>query len=169
MKKKILIVTLILLIGAPSGVFLLSTNNKISTYKQHTNTPSINFKPPTKIEQAAGNAQKDINVSKQTSTPEPSQTANVVVVDAGQYGQTIEVRAFISNLIKPGQCTATFTKGQETITRSSLAAEDATTTQCRPINIDRSSFTSSGAWSLIVSYTSADASGKSNTVNVEVK
>src|SRR3546814_20211543 len=61
----------------------------------------INYGPPTKEEQEAGDKQKEENIKREETISqnpqEGKQTVNVVITDAGQYDGTVEVRSFVPN------------------------------------------------------------------------
>lgn len=128
--------------------------------------------PPTKEEQQAADTQKEKNIEREQidTNNQATKTAEVVLVDAGQYSDTIEVRAYIANIYEDGgTCTVTFTKDSQTVTRTSKGFKDATTTQCEPFNIPRSAFPSAGDWQLKISYTSNTSTGASASQAVNVK
>lgn len=127
----------------------------------------INYDPPTKEEQQAGNEQKQEIVDSQAAQSQSS-TATVIIADAGQYGNQVEVRAFVTNVIQEGTCTSTFTRGTTVVTRTVAALKDAKTTRCTNVAIPRSEFASAGTWDLTVTYRSTTAEGKTNKqINLE--
>ncbi|GGL28959.1 hypothetical protein H9L10_02675 [Phycicoccus endophyticus] len=66
-----------------------------------------------------------------------------------------------------GTCTATLTSGQRTLTASGPAATSASTTSCgEGLAFDLEQAT--GTWQLVLSFTSATASGRSSATTVEV-
>lgn len=94
-------------------------------------------------------------------------TVPIGISFAGVIEDNVEIRAFISEVIEgSGTCTATLTRGSLSVTKSSSAFIDATTSQCEPIEIPRSQFASSGIWTLTVSYKSSDAQGTSQSMEV---
>jgi hypothetical protein len=128
----------------------------------------INYGPPTEEEKAAGDAQKDKTIEQQQldDSQTRNSTANIVITDASYYpdDSTVEVRAYISNIIEDGgTCTAKFTQGSQTITKTSQAFKDASTTQCGSINVSRSEFTSAGTWNVTLTYESSAATGQQTT------
>ncbi len=77
------------------------------------------------------------------------------------------VRAYVSGIFEEGgTCTATFTKGSETLTKTSAGFGNASYTQCTPINFD-SSFLSAGKWSVALTYSSASSEGVSDARYIE--
>jgi hypothetical protein len=107
-----------------------------------------------------------------TEVPTEAGSANAVgvgIASAGLYNNQVEVRAFVTDVIEGGgTCTATFTKNNRTVTESSEAFIDASTSQCRPIIIDRSRFSEAGTWSVVVTYTSSTSKGESAPIEVSL-
>lgn len=164
-KKKIallLILTIAIAVGA-FAYFQMRDNDSAND--------SINYNPPTKNEREAADSQKDKNIEREKAdNNQVSQKAEIVVVDASQYGDTVEVRAYISNIYEDGgSCTATITNGSQTVSRDTKGFKDATTTQCEPFNIPRSAFSSAGDWQAKVSYSSAAAKGESSAQTINIK
>ena len=127
----------------------------------------INYDPPTKEEQQAGNEQKQEIVDQQAARSQPN-TATVVIADASQYDNKVEVRAFVTNVIQDGTCTSTFTRGPATVTRTVVALKDAKTTRCTNVTIPKCEFASAGTWGRTVTYGSTTAEGTTNKqINLE--
>lgn len=176
-KKIAAVIVLLALVGGGVIFYMTQRDNDGGASKDASSqsdslgqSRDINYDPPTQEEKDAGNIQKDQNLNRDETTGSgASSTANVIIVDANQYDDTVEVRGYISNVYADGTCTATLTRnGQQTVTRSTEAFKDATTTQCTPIDIPRSAFTQSGDWSLQLAYKSSTASG-SATKQVSIK
>lgn len=172
MKKSIIITIAVFLIISSVGliVFGLKTNRQSPT--DQSSSPSgpstIDYSPPTATEQAAGDEQKTENV-KEGTIKSPATTANIVLVDAGHYDGNVEIRAYVSNVLADGSCTATLTNQQHTVVKKSTAFKDAKTTQCSPINIPRSDFKVSGAWTLVVTFEGSEIRGRTEPRTVEIK
>lgn len=127
----------------------------------------VDYGPPTEEEASAGDKQKRENIQRnqlEENTSKPN-SAQVVLVDASQYGDTIEIRSYVANVFEDGgTCTAIVTKnGEPQITKSSTGFRDAKTTQCGTITIPRTALSSSGSWQVIVKYESSSASGQSSS------
>lgn len=170
--KKVLIASILGVALVASGVFLwLASQKKPSTQSSSPlSVNQVNYGGPSDDEQAAGDKQKEVNVQKETPSPQPASGATVILSDASQYGDVIEVRGYIANIIEEGgNCTATFTLGSKVITATGAGIKDAKTTQCSTISLPRSQFTSAGSWSVVLSYKSAVAEGSSTTETVEIK
>lgn len=101
-----------------------------------------------------------------TDTETDKAKIQVGISSAGKFANNVEVRAFMSGVIEgDGTCTATFTKGSQTITATSTAFIDTHTTQCNPIITEASKF-SAGTWNLVVDYSSNGYEGKSASMEV---
>jgi len=118
------------------------------------------------------NGIKNSNGSAEPQEPTPTtgtkKTVGVGIASAGPVETNVEVRAFVTDVIEgSGTCTATFKKGAITVTASSQAFIDVSTSQCEPIRIDASRF-EKGTWNLVVSYTSPTSNGASETLEVSL-
>ena len=170
-KLLLLVLAGVLLFGG--GVFAYQSLANDDT--EDDQTTGIDFGPPTEEEQQAGDEQKDAIVddesddesdeqaqpsnSDQNDRQDDRSSANVVIVDAGQYDDIIEVRAFISDHIQDGTCRYRFQRGNQTVNKQREARADATTTVCPTLEVDRSEFGSSGTWRVTVTYESSRTQG----------
>ncbi len=181
-KKQIALGLAALLIFAGVATFISLRNNdasRISTAPTATNEPGtekLNLNPPTEDEkkQAEDNKEalvKQMDQEKQApASSGEKKTVTPIIVDAGQYNETIEVRAFIPEIYEAdGTCTATITNDTHTITKTTTAVQDATTTRCPTITIDRGEFATAGNWKAVVSYSSTTAQGNSSPKTFKVQ
>jgi hypothetical protein len=96
--------------------------------------------------------------------------AQIVIVDASQYGNTFEVRAGITNLTEEnGRCEFIFTQNGLELIRTSDAIFTGTGTDCQTLEIPIKNFPAKGKWEMVVKYTSVTASGSSQTKTVMVE
>jgi hypothetical protein len=136
----------------------------------------VNYSPPTEQEvEDSQNAKKDNSYQEEdTSKGVPSNQKKNVSVGIAFAGydkdeKVIDVRAFTPNAIESdGTCTATFTQGTKTVSQSSKAFIDSSSSQCEPILIPENRFETKGTWKLVVTYVSSKSSGTSPSMNVEV-
>ena len=171
-----LVIAAILLVGAGTVFALQLTHPKAQPVASpDSKINKVNYGPPTKQEQAAGDAQKEQDIARQKAidqSPTPS-TAQVVVTDASYQqfdGNVVEIRAYIANIYEDGgQCTATLTLNGQAVTQTSTGFKDVKTTQCPTISIPRTNFPLAGNWQVIVKYTSTAVTGQSNPQTVVVK
>ena len=175
-KKLLMILVVILLIVA--GVFFAYKH----FYQKKNNTV---YSPPTAEEKQSGDdikpevvkrqeqedAQKKDNpeLTQNNQTNSPSSSAEVIITDAAQYNNVIEVRSFVSNQYKDGTCTITLTKGSLKVSKETKAYKDATTTICTNPLIDRSEFKQAGDWQVVVKYTAGEISGESKPQTVKIE
>lgn len=133
----------------------------------------VNYAPPTEEEKQSANDQKDKNVEREDIDKAPTsptgKTINLIVSDANQYGDVVEVRAYSRDVFENGgTCTVTFTKDGSNVTAQSQAFADASTTQCGALDTPRSKFDKSGTWSYELVYSSPTSKGSvSGTVEVK--
>lgn len=149
------------------------------TYKRHLDSnptdygkkPHIDYNPATKEEKADSEQHKEDSTKKE-DTPTATRTITVtpVIVDASQYGNQIEVRAYTGGVFEDGgTCTITFTKDTLKITKQVPASKDATTTRCTNLTVDRTEFSQPGQWTTVVTYSSSTAQGSSQPRTLEVQ
>lgn len=167
-KSKIAIILLLLLVSIGGYVGYRSYANS------NAPTDGINYDPPTEEEKQAGDEQKeeiikDEEAEEKQTNNEQKQTASVIITDAGQYDDVIEVRSFIPDHYQDGTCTITFRQGEKTLSKDTPAYKDASTTICTNPLFKRSEFPSGGDWQVTVSYTSKDAAGQSKPQTVTLK
>jgi hypothetical protein len=166
--KLVLLAILIVLLGG--SVWALtntnSDNNPTSppsganpNQAQEPNGASPNLSPPTSQEQKDTEAHKDSLAQNQNPQGRDSGKSAVITSASGD-----EVRGLISGVVEDGgTCTYVFTKGSETITKTSAGVANVSSTNCVLFNPAPSSFLSSGSWVVSLSYTSATTSVKSNS------
>lgn len=177
LSKKWVIITLatVVVIGGAAGAYFYYQANQYSASQSGQSARPINsvdYSAPTEEEAAAGDEQKEENKKREDldNTPAAS-SADIVVTDASQYGDDIEVRAYITNIYEDGgTCTAIFSMaGQTDIKISHTAFKDAKTTQCGALDAKRPQFTAPGTWSVKVNYESNTAQGNSASRNITIK
>jgi hypothetical protein len=177
-KKKILLglAAIIFIGGVLFSLEKLHITNFIHTKSPTSAKPTetINFNSPTDTEKKSGD---NVDLKKNTqptdsiqSQPQAQSTgvgsASVAITDANVYNGQVEVRAFVSNKIADGTCTYTFTSGTKTITKTSPAKADASTTNCLTLDFNVSELSDSKKWTVTVKYENQQktASGSAQTV-----
>ena len=167
LKKGFLIA--MVLFAAVGASFFTYQNRKPSPSSTEDANP-INYNPATELEiseaeQNKGRFEEDPDTITASGD---KKTVTVNIVDASQYEQAIETRAFVSGVVESGGvCTLTFTKDGSTVTRTVIAEDNVGTTLCPTVTIPRSDFSSTGVWLLKVSYDSNSAEG-STEKNLEI-
>ncbi|MDR1969884.1 MAG: hypothetical protein LBQ11_00850 [Candidatus Nomurabacteria bacterium] len=101
---------------------------------------------------------------------EGKKIARLVIVDASQYDNIVEVRAGVTNLAEEnGKCEFTFTKDTSSLTRTSDAIFSGTGIDCQTLEVPVENFPTKGAWKMVVKYSSATAAGISEIKTINVK
>lgn len=167
-----------LLVGALIMCGYLTYRYVINHGSDPQGTDTINYGPPTDEEKTAGELKKQEIIEQETRQRQPSSLNNpnpknknvdVIITDASQYDDIIEVRSFVPNHYEDGTCTIKFEKDSDSFSKSAPAYKDISTTICTNPEIKRSEFSSSGNWTVIVSYSSATASGNSEKQKITIK
>lgn len=172
--KKILILALATLLLCAAGLlaYRLASNNSASDVRE---SDGINYGPPTEEEKRQADEQKkDVEEAQNkenspASTPTATKSVSVIITDAAQYDDIIEVRSFIPDHYQDGTCTITFTKDNLTLSKETPAYKDASTTICTNPEFKSSEFKTKGTWKVVVSYESANATGTSAPQEVVIK
>ena len=168
MYKKLPLILLVTVIALTGYLYFNRSQNQpssLSTENTSGDRPSINLEPPTPEESKSGN-EKKIDIVKSDKLTLPN-TATVAIVDAAQYSDKIEVRAFVSNVIADGTCTYVFRKGNNTIQKEMPAKADARSTPCLNLVFPASELPEIGVWSLTITYSNKNLTGSAHTT-VEV-
>lgn len=81
---------------------------------------------------------------------------------------TVQASGFVAGIIEDGgRCTLTLTQGARTVTATSTAAADATTTTCG--RLETPPGIAAGTWNAVLTYESAHARGASRSMEVTVR
>jgi hypothetical protein len=161
----------IILLTAGIGAYFykhhLDTTKKV-TLTSGTSGSSVNLNPPT-LQDKADNQQHKDNIVKDQTSPTPiissgKKQASVLI----SYMDKTTVDAYATGVFEDGgTCTATLTQGSQTVTRTSTGFQNASYTQCAPISLADANL-GGGAWTVIVSYSSATAAGKSGSSTLKL-
>jgi hypothetical protein len=136
----------------------------------------VNLNGPTDEEKKSGDGAKDKIIENEKARNQPNTpTSNgkklitPTLTYAQQYGQQVEVGAYISSVFEDGGvCKLTFTKDTITQTAQVDAVKGASSVDCPVMVISRSKL-EAGSWQASVTYTSSSSEGSSLSRNVEVK
>lgn len=176
-KIALIAVVIAVLAGLAYWQFVYKNNQANSNSTESTSdqagddSEDINYSPPTEEEQKSSDDVKDTPATTPTT---PSQSG-------GNTSSKKSVKPIITSVNDPssvtgyvpgifeegGTCTAVFTKGGTTKTRTSTGFENSSYTQCAPISIP-SGFLSSGTWTLTLKYSSSEAAGSSASQKLEI-
>lgn len=125
-----------------------------------TGTDGINLEPPTEQDKQESDQNKDRIVEEQNQSSGTSQNTGTKQVGVVITNATADsVNAYVTGVLEEnGTCSATFTQGSTTITRTSSGFGNVSYTQCAPITPN---LPNTNTWSVVVSYSSPSAAGKS--------
>lgn len=150
-----------------------ANNNTETSEQTEEDSDGINYSPPTQEEQQSSDdiKDKDTPVSN-PSNPSTSSGGNssnkksvTPTITSANLGG---VSGYVTGVFEEGgTCTATFKKGSTTKTRTSTGFQNASYTQCAPIDIP-SGFLSSGTWTLTLKYSSDTAAGTSAAQELKI-
>lgn len=156
---------------AASGYFAFAQNNN-QTASPTTNNSDISLEPATELERQEAEENKDRIVDSQNQpspSPETPQSpgSKKSVAPTVTEANRSSVKAYVTGIFEEGgTCTATFTKGDQTLTKTSDGFQNASYTQCAPMDLD-SGFLSAGKWSVTVKYSSSTSEGTSDVQYIE--
>jgi hypothetical protein len=157
------IVYLIATRGSRTSDDAVTGNNSGQISSEQSTDEAIN--PETIKRNITENEDKNNNTIKQDGTTS-QKSAEIIIVDAAQYGSEIEVRSFINNYVGPGTCEFTFIQDNLSFSKTEPAYPDATTTVCPNISIDKNQFDEPGEWRLVVNFSSENYYGETETTIV---
>lgn len=131
---------------------------------------TVDYSSPTEEElESSQDAKKRGERGNEDESDTIKQTANIGISFANVEGSNFQVRAFTPSVIEgTGTCTAILTNGFIVVSESSKAFVDATSSQCRPIEIPLSKLSISKSWKMVVKYSSDTHEGYSQEEVIEI-
>jgi len=174
----IVLIVAIVLVGGAVYWYLKSNNffdHHNDTTKQQSGKDNSQNTTNTDNNGTTDNTTNNDNKGSDEKTPVEAdnsgkKVAQITIVDASQYDNMFEVRAGMNNITEDsGTCNYTFTQNGQVLNYSSDAIFTGTGTDCKTIDIPVSDFPAKGAWQLVITYSSATATGTSATKTVTVK
>lgn len=179
--KKIILVALAVILVIAFGVYYLldrknNSEQAVENPGQNQQQEDINFNPPTPedAQRAEENKEQIIQGQQNTpvgqTTPDGKKSVKPTITYAGQYGDQVEVGAYVSGVLEDfGVCKAIFQKGSEAMTVQVEAVRGASSMDCPVMGVPVNELKQKGTWSVTVSYSSTSASGVSDSRQLEVK
>lgn len=123
-------------------------------------TKDLQDNPDSKTE----NNQTDTPPAPTKTTPAGKQSVNVLLTNASITNNNVRASGFVTNLVQEGgECTYVFTSGSSTLTKKSSTLTNPTSTTCEAVTFSSSELPVSGTWKVVLSYSSSNAEGTSNT------
>ncbi|MES2971804.1 MAG: hypothetical protein V4702_05780 [Patescibacteria group bacterium] len=175
--KKLMLVAFaaVLLISAALLYTRKQSQNTAGTAETPQPTETINLEPATEEDKLRAEQNKQAIVERERQLEEQPPTSGKkevkpVITYAGQYGPRVEVGGYIPGIFEDGgTCTATFSQGSATFSKSVNAIKGASSVDCPVIEATTGEFSTKGTWTVILAYNSASAAGSSEPKQVEVK
>jgi|ERR1700741_1544107 len=167
-KKLYLLLTLLAIALILGGYLLVNAKRDHSPSTNPISSASksgdINYNPPTNSEISDTEKHKEDLANNPTPPTGNTSDGKKTVTPIISYADKSTINAYVTGIFEEGGvCTATLTKGTRVITKTSTGFQNASYTQCAPIDLSGGSV-DSGDWSIVVSYSSKTASGKSETL-----
>lgn len=171
-RKKRLALLIIILLLVCAGVVYASSNDEkknstnntgaSASQDQDSETSEVNLDPPT---------DEQINAARDNPTTSQSQNTNdgkkAVTPIITSYTKQ-EVRAFVDGIVEDnGTCTAIYAHGPDVIKATSKGISDVSHTTCGPMTLT-GPVNIQGDWSVVVTYNSGTAYGKSEAKGFKV-
>lgn len=154
-----IVVFVLLLIGAGVMIYAVvqELNKSSGTVQSERESDDINYEEPSDGEVAAG---EEIKKEHQTEAENEGDTSvsngSVFIVDAGQYGNEVEVRARVDGVVEDGgTCTYAFAGVGASFKKTQVATVNAKSTSCGSLVVAVSEFSAAGSWKVVVSYSGA--------------
>lgn len=177
-KKLIIGVLALAAIVVAGGAFAYSQQSSSTAPTPVVNTSpeaTINYDPPTEEEIESTEQHKQAITDREEARQ--NQPANLdkravtpTITYAGQYGTQVEIGAIVPGISEGnGTCTAKFTNGAKSFTKSVAAVKNVNSTDCPEMNAESNEFSPKGTWTTTVSYNSPVAEGISEPRQIEVK
>lgn len=176
-RSKYILLAIAVLVAISIVLFALEAIGVTNFYQKTSDTNSevnkVNYNPPTEDERKTGDKQKEETVQEEANRNSPPEqnksSANVVISDAAQYENVVEVRSYVSNHYEDGTCTFKLVQGGQVVEKTTQAYRDVSTTICNNPLFNRSQFPSPGNWQITVTYSSAGAQGISEPKTVTIR
>lgn len=164
----LLIVLVLISLELTGTTYFFHRNINASYPKQTTQQTDINFNPPTQQDKTINDQHKDELVKSQSATPTTYNGNKKQVKPTITHADKTTVNAYVTGVFEDGgTCTVTLTQGNQTITKTSTGFQNASYTQCTPISLTDAGL-SEGVWTVIVSYSSSTAEGKSESTTLNI-
>jgi hypothetical protein len=177
-RKMVIIVSTIILSIAILFIGLEATGvthvfNQSKANNTGTNINSVDYGGATDEQKSAGEQIKaestDPTNTKNTNNSSDKKTMSVVITDASQYNNIVEVRSYANEIGANSYCIVQFQKGDVIITKKTDTLTNAVNSSCKTVDVPTSEFTSDGVWVVKITYTSDTATGKSDSINIDIK
>lgn len=167
-KKVIIIISAVFLLGVIGFFSFTNQHNskttEVSQNKAAKGNTAENTKTNVRNDDTSNSAKLGSNQPTTTAAPADGskKSVTVFIVDASQYDNTVEVRAYVSGVVESGVCNVVFTQGTSKITKQVAATANASSTVCATLDVPLSEFSGRGTWNVTVSYSSDTSVGSTS-------
>ncbi len=178
-RKKLIIISVVtLLLVVAVGTWRFSTQKNTTAKAPEPQPGSVaDVSRPTTEEKQAADDQKAKNVERTDIEKQAEQTpagqkkaVTPIITFASQADANLEVGAFVPGVYEDGgTCTLTAKNGSATVTKTTTASKNATTTDCKNLVVAASEFSPKGNWDITITYQSATAQGTSQVKTVSIR
>lgn len=132
--------------------------NEQKTKTEEDAINELNQNPDSKID----NEQADTPDAPTVNASTGKKEAAVLITNSGVFNGTVSASGFVTNVVESnGTCTYTFTSGGNKIVKQSSVLSNPSSTTCETVSFPVSELTTSGVWSVVLSYLSPESSGSS--------
>ncbi len=177
-KKIVLGALALILISTLGGYYIRANNNsgQVMEKPEHIQEENPNSTPTPPEETKHSEENKETGTQNRHVTPEGQirpdgkKAVKPVITYAEQRNDQVEVGGYVTGVVEDfGICKAVFQKGAEAMTSQVEAARGANSMDCPVMGAPANEFQQKGTWSVTVSYSSATASGDSDSRQLEIK
>lgn len=166
--KAIVFICLVLVLAIVCIFIYTIIHKRVKKTNPQSPAETINYTPASPVEKKESEDNKDKIVKEQSQNNQNNTSGQKKsVIPTIVNADTNSVSAFVNTIFEEGgTCTATFTKGSVTKSKSSDGFQNVSYTQCAPIDI--SGLLTSGTWSLTITYSSTTSVGSSASRQVTI-
>ncbi len=178
-KIKLVIIVLAILIASTVAFLYISKNQNNSSDQVPSTgqTEPIDLNPSTKEDAKRAEANKEKNLAREEAinnqsaqSPNTKKSVKPTITYSGLYGSVVEVGGYVSDVFEDGgTCTATFTQGDTSFSKSVTAIKNINSVDCPVMSAKKDEFSQSNKWLVTVTYDSLTAFGKSDANEIEIK
>lgn len=165
-KKLVAIIVALLVVIAVGGYFfydrVLNREENTTPTEQAQQYPGPS---PEEKKEAEDNKEALLKRNEERLKPDTStgvRAVTPVITTSSQNGDQVTITAYVPGIFENGgSCTMKATRGDKTVTKTSEAFANATTTDCAPFFMNKSEFSPVGEWDITITYKSSKAEGTS--------
>ena len=152
-KNTKIIILSIFIVALSSMVYMFYPNKPLSEHDSRVLNNGNTAKNSKNNTETLNDSKSANNSSvKKAAAGTSSDGIEVSIAGFSQSGSSVTVRAFISGIIDAGECTFSFSNGNLSFFKKTIALQNASTTNCLPLVLKSSDFPVLGKWNVVVDY-----------------